>query len=41
MRPVAEYPYSLDGLGFKSIQGFQHFFVLSLYETVLERRPRD
>ena len=41
MRMVAEYPYSLDDLVFRSIQGFRHFFMLSIYETFLERRPDD
>lgn len=40
MRGVAEYLYSLDDLGFGSIQDYRDFFMAALHEIVLERRPR-
>jgi len=39
MRGGAEYLYSLDDLVFGSIQDYRNFFVASLHEIVLERRP--
>lgn len=39
MRREAEYLYSLDGLGFGSIQGYRNSFVAAFHEIVLEGRP--